>query len=67
MEESVGEKAEQAAAEAKAGEILLLENLRFHNEEEKVMKLLHEKLSKLGDAYVNDAFGTAHRLTLLQL
>ncbi|WP_313268049.1 phosphoglycerate kinase [Epilithonimonas vandammei] len=61
VEESVGEKAEQAAAELQAGEILLLENLRFHNEEEKGDETFAEKLSKLGDAYVNDAFGTAHR------
>lgn len=61
VEESVGEKAEQAAADLKAGEILLLENLRFHNEEEKGDEAFAEKLSKLGDAYVNDAFGTAHR------
>lgn len=61
VEESVGEKAEQAAAELQAGEILLLENLRFHSEEEKGDVAFAEKLSKLGDAYVNDAFGTAHR------
>ena len=61
VEESVGEKAEQAAAQLKPGEILLLENLRFHNEEEKGDEAFAEKLSKLGDAYVNDAFGTAHR------
>ena len=61
VEESVGEKAEQAAAELQAGEILLLENLRFHKEEEKGDEAFAEKLSKLGDAYVNDAFGTAHR------
>ncbi|WP_027382889.1 phosphoglycerate kinase [Epilithonimonas caeni] len=61
VEESVGEKAEQAAVDLQAGEILLLENLRFHNEEEKGDEAFAEKLSKLGDAYVNDAFGTAHR------
>jgi len=61
VEESIGEKAEKAASELQAGEILLLENLRFHNEEEKGDKAFAEKLSKLGDAYVNDAFGTAHR------
>ncbi|WP_312089092.1 phosphoglycerate kinase [Chryseobacterium sp.] len=61
VEECIGEKAEKAASELKAGEILLLENLRFHNEEEKGDKDFAEKLSKLGDAYVNDAFGTAHR------
>lgn len=61
VEESIGEKAEQAAADLKPGEILLLENLRFHNEEEKGDEGFAEQLSRLGDAYVNDAFGTAHR------
>lgn len=61
VEESIGEKAEKAAADLQPGEILLLENLRFHNEEEKGDEAFAEKLSKLGDAYVNDAFGTAHR------
>lgn len=61
VDECVGEKAEQAASELKAGEILLLENLRFHNEEEKGDEAFAEQLSKLADAYVNDAFGTAHR------
>lgn len=61
VEECVGEKAEQAASDLKPGEILLLENLRFYNEEEKGDEAFAEKLSKLGDAYVNDAFGTAHR------
>ncbi len=45
----------------RAGEVLLLENLRFYKEEEKGDKGFAEKLSKLGDVYVNDAFGTAHR------
>ena len=61
VEESVGEKAEQAAAALQPGEILLLENLRFHSEEEKGDEAFAEKLSKFGDVYVNDAFGTAHR------
>ncbi|KMQ69752.1 phosphoglycerate kinase [Chryseobacterium sp. FH2] len=61
VDECVGEKAEEAAADLKPGEILLLENLRFHNEEEKGDEGFAEQLSKLGDAYVNDAFGTAHR------
>ena len=61
VEESIGEKAEKAASELQPGQILLLENLRFHNEEEKGDAAFAEKLSKLGDAYVNDAFGTAHR------
>ncbi len=61
VEESIGEKAIEAAAALQPGEILLLENLRFHNEEEKGDAAFAEQLSKLGDAYVNDAFGTAHR------
>ncbi|WES96363.1 phosphoglycerate kinase [Chryseobacterium arthrosphaerae] len=61
VDECVGEKAEKAAGDLKPGEILLLENLRFHNEEEKGDEGFAEQLSQLGDAYVNDAFGTAHR------
>lgn len=61
VEESVGEKAEKAASDLQPGEILLLENLRFHDDEEKGDEGFAEQLSKLGDAYVNDAFGTAHR------
>lgn len=61
VEDSVGENAEKAASDLQPGEILLLENLRFHNEEEKGDEGFAEQLSKLGDAYVNDAFGTAHR------
>ncbi|WP_276168619.1 phosphoglycerate kinase [Zobellia alginiliquefaciens] len=57
----VGDVAEKAAAELKPGEILLLENLRFHAEEEKGDEGFAEQLSKLGDIYINDAFGTAHR------
>lgn len=57
----IGAEAEQMASELKPGEILLLENLRFYNEEEAGDKDFAEKLAKLGDAYVNDAFGTAHR------
>ena len=57
----IGEEAEEKAAALKPGEILLLENLRFHEEETKGDKAFAKKLSKLGDIYVNDAFGTAHR------
>ncbi|WP_411893973.1 phosphoglycerate kinase [Winogradskyella sp. A2] len=57
----VGEEAEQKANALQPGEILLLENLRFHDEEKKGDLAFAEKLSKLGDIYVNDAFGTAHR------
>ncbi|NNK82250.1 MAG: phosphoglycerate kinase, partial [Flavobacteriaceae bacterium] len=57
----VGEEAEQAAEDLQPGQILLLENLRFHSEEKKGDEAFAEQLSKLGDIYVNDAFGTAHR------
>lgn len=61
VENCVGELAEKAAFELKAGEILLLENLRFHAEEEAGDVEFAKKLSNLADIYVNDAFGTAHR------
>lgn len=61
VEDCVGEKAEAAVANLEPGEILLLENLRFYDEETKGDVAFAEKLSKLGDIYVNDAFGTAHR------
>jgi phosphoglycerate kinase len=57
----IGEDAEKAAADLEPGEILLLENLRYHKEETAGDKAFAEQLSKLGDVYVNDAFGTAHR------
>jgi phosphoglycerate kinase len=57
----IGEEAKTKAASLKPGEVLLLENLRFYKEEEKGDLAFAEKLSKLGDVYVNDAFGTAHR------
>lgn len=57
----VGDIAQTAADNLKPGQILLLENLRFHKEEEAGDKDFAEKLSKLGNVYVNDAFGTAHR------
>ncbi|MDB5205763.1 MAG: phosphoglycerate kinase [Flavisolibacter sp.] len=57
----IGEEAMQKAGELKEGEVLLLENLRFYKEEEKGEKAFAERLSKLGDIYINDAFGTAHR------
>ncbi len=61
VEDCVGGKAEEAVANLAAGEVLLLENLRFYEEEKKGDVAFAEKLSKLGDIYVNDAFGTAHR------
>ncbi|WP_458628221.1 phosphoglycerate kinase [Winogradskyella sp. PC D3.3] len=57
----VGAEAEEKANALEPGEILLLENLRFHDEETKGDKDFAKQLSKLGDIYVNDAFGTAHR------
>ena len=61
VDDCIGEKAEQAAAALKPGEILLLENVRYYNEEEANDAAFAEKLAKGADAYVNDAFGTAHR------
>lgn len=57
----IGEQAFMTATMLRSGEVLLLENLRFYKEEEKGDEKFAEKLSKLGDVYVNDAFGTAHR------
>ncbi|MDR2269829.1 MAG: phosphoglycerate kinase [Sphingobacterium sp.] len=57
----IGNEAVEKAAALQAGQVLLLENLRFYKEEEKGDVAFAEKLSKLGDVYVNDAFGTAHR------
>jgi phosphoglycerate kinase len=60
-DDCIGQSATDAAANLKPGQVLLLENLRFYKEEEKGNEAFAEKLSKLGDVYVNDAFGTAHR------
>ena len=57
----IGPEAEQKAKDLKPGEVLLLENLRFYKEEEKGNEEFAKKLASLGDVYVNDAFGTAHR------
>ena len=57
----IGTQAGMTAEMLSSGEVLLLENLRFYKEEEKGDEAFAEKLSKLGDVYVNDAFGTAHR------
>ena len=57
----VGEQAYVTANMMRPGEVLLLENLRFYKEEEKGDAKFAEKLAKLGDVWVNDAFGTAHR------
>lgn len=61
VDDCIGENAVQVSANLKAGDVLLLENLRFYEEEEKGDLVFAEKLSKLADIYVNDAFGTAHR------
>ncbi|MBL8765540.1 MAG: phosphoglycerate kinase, partial [Phycisphaerae bacterium] len=60
-DDCIGEQAALTASMLKGGEVLLLENLRFYKEEEKGNEDFAQKLSKLGDVYVNDAFGTAHR------
>jgi phosphoglycerate kinase len=60
-DDCIGEQAQMTAGMLRNGEVLLLENLRFYKEEEKGDEAFAEKLSKLGDVYVNDAFGTAHR------
>ena len=57
----IGQEAEIACSNLKPGEILLLENVRFYNEETAGDRGFAEQLAKLGDCYVNDAFGTAHR------
>jgi phosphoglycerate kinase len=57
----IGQEATDLAATLQPGEILLLENLRFYKEEEKGDEVFAEKLAKLADVWVNDAFGTAHR------
>ena len=61
VSDCVGELAEQAVNDLKPGQVLLLENLRFYKEETKGDLSFAERLSRLGDIYVNDAFGTAHR------
>ncbi|MGZ8557781.1 MAG: phosphoglycerate kinase [Chitinophagaceae bacterium] len=60
-EDCIGEQTYATANKMKPGEVLLLENLRFYKEEEKGDVKFAEKLSRLGDVWVNDAFGTAHR------
>src|SRR5687767_12243403 len=60
-DDCIGQQAIEKAKALKPGEVLLLENLRFYKEEEKGDKEFARKLAGLGDVYVNDAFGTAHR------
>ncbi len=61
VSDCIGATAEKAANELQVGEVLLLENLRFHSEEKKGDIRFAEQLSVLGDVYINDAFGAAHR------
>ena len=61
FQDCIGEEAEQATKKLQPGEIILMENLRFYKEETDGDKLFAEKLSRLGDLYINDAFGTCHR------
>jgi phosphoglycerate kinase len=61
LDETVGERVEQYSKSMKAGDIVLLENVRFHAEEEANDAAFSEKLAALADIYVNDAFGAAHR------
>jgi phosphoglycerate kinase len=60
-DDCIGASAVDKAKNLEPGQVLLLENLRFYKEEEKGDRDFAEKLSKLGNVYVNDAFGTAHR------
>ncbi len=60
-EDCVGEKTEEMAKNLQAGEVLLLENLRFHGEEKKGDENFAKQLAALADVWINDAFGTAHR------
>ncbi len=59
--DSIGNEVQQAVNNMKDGDVVLLENLRFHKEEEKNAPNFAQQLAALGDVYVNDAFGTAHR------
>lgn len=61
LDESIGETVEATVAEMKDGDIVLLENVRFHKGEEKNDEELAKAFAKLADIYVNDAFGAAHR------
>jgi 3-phosphoglycerate kinase len=61
VDDCIGEEVEKAVSELKEGEVLLLENVRFHPEEEKNDPEFANKLARLGDVFINDAFGSCHR------
>ena len=61
VDDCIGEKVEKTADALQAGDVLLLENVRYYNEEEANDPAFAEKLAKVADIYVNDAFGAAHR------
>ncbi|MFC1624509.1 phosphoglycerate kinase [Candidatus Omnitrophota bacterium] len=61
LDDCIGDKVKKSVSDIKEGELVLLENLRFHQEEEKNDASFAKKLASLGEIYVNDAFGTAHR------
>jgi len=61
VDDCIGEKVEKAVAAMKDGDVVLLENVRYYNEEEKNDPVFAEKLARVADVYVNDAFGAAHR------
>jgi phosphoglycerate kinase len=61
VQDCIGEAAEAVCSQLAPGDVVLLENTRFHAEEEKGDRAFAEQLARLGDVYVNDAFGTAHR------
>src|SRR5438093_558636 len=61
VDDCIGEKAEKTAEALQPGDVLLLENVRFYKEEEANDPAFSEELARLGDVYVNDAFGAAHR------
>ena len=61
VNDCIGDNVEKRVSQMKNGDVLLLENLRFHKEEIKGDDIFAKKLSRLGDSYINDAFGTCHR------
>ena len=60
-QDCIGKESEKKTKNMKEGEVLLLENLRFHKEEERNDRSFSEELAKLADVYVSDAFGVLHR------